>query len=85
MIATHARLQRALPARARRAPKSPRVRPAAMPELPGRIQPGMGRADLARTLGVSRPASSAPGSRQFGALVPHTTTTRSTNRPNIVR
>ncbi|MFM0205148.1 hypothetical protein PQR53_35605 [Paraburkholderia fungorum] len=86
MIATHARLRRALPTPAKRVPKPPpHGRPPAMPELPGRIQPGMGRADLVRTLGMSQAASSAPGSRQFGALVPHTTRTRSANRPNIVR
>ena len=85
MIATHARLQRALPARVKRAPKPPHLHPAAMPELPGRIQPGMGRADLATTLGMSHVASTAPGSSQFGALVSHTTSTRNTNRRNIVR
>ncbi|CAE6695483.1 O-antigen ligase family protein [Paraburkholderia haematera] len=85
MIATHARLQRALPARVKRAPTPSRLRPAAMPELPGRIRPGMGRADLAATLGISRAASSAPGSSQFGALVSRTASTRSANRPKFVR
>ncbi|MFM0070141.1 hypothetical protein PQQ86_03070 [Paraburkholderia sediminicola] len=85
MIATHARLQRALPARVRRAPTPPHLRPAAMPELPGRIQPGTGRADLATTLGMSPVASTAPGSSQFGALVSRTTSTQNANRRNIVR
>ncbi|WP_168792708.1 hypothetical protein [Paraburkholderia aromaticivorans] len=85
MIATHARLQRALPARARRFRRPPSVRPEAMPELPGRIQPGMGRADLPSTLGVSRTASSASEGGQFGALVPHTPPRHRSNRPNIVR
>jgi O-antigen ligase len=100
MIATHARLQRALPARVRRAPTPPRLRPAAMPDLPGRIQPGMGRADLAKTLGMSHAATAEPGSGQFGALVSrgasHTASTLSrsmsrassthrSNRPNLVR
>lgn len=85
MIATHARLQRALPARVRRAPTPPHLRPAAMPELPGRIQPGTGRADLATTLGMSPVATTAPGSSQFGALVSRTTSTQNANRRNIVR
>jgi len=70
MIATHARLQRALPARVRRFRSPPSVRPEAMPELPGRIRPGMGRADLSSTLGMSHTASSASEAGQFGALVP---------------
>ncbi|REG61190.1 O-antigen ligase [Paraburkholderia sp. BL6669N2] len=85
MIATHARLQRALPARARRFRSPPSVRPEAMPELPGRIQPGMGRADLPSTLGVSRTASSASETGQFGALVPHSPPRHRSNRPNIAR
>ncbi|MEZ0602672.1 hypothetical protein ACAX43_11065 [Paraburkholderia sp. IW21] len=86
MIATHARLQRALPARAKRVPTPPHPRPAApMPELPGRIQPGMGRADLATTLGMSRAATTASGSGQFGALVSRTASTPGSNRPDIVR
>ncbi|MFL9983889.1 O-antigen ligase family protein [Paraburkholderia sediminicola] len=85
MIATHARLQRALPARVRRAPTPPHLRPAAMPELPGRIQPGTGRADLATTLGMSPVATTAPDSSQFGALVSRTTSTQNANRRNIVR
>ncbi|CAB3638183.1 hypothetical protein [Paraburkholderia rhynchosiae] len=56
MIATYVRLQRALPARARRMRAARRMRPAVMPDLPGRIQPGMGRADLASTLGMSHTA-----------------------------
>ncbi|CAE6811286.1 hypothetical protein R69927_06745 [Paraburkholderia domus] len=85
MIATHARLQRALPARVKRAPAPRHLRPAAMPELPGRIQPGMGRADLATTLGMSRTATAAPGSSRFGALVSRTASTPRSNRPNIAR
>ncbi|WP_454874817.1 hypothetical protein [Paraburkholderia xenovorans] len=85
MIATHARLQRALPARARRLRRPPYVRPDAMPELPGRIQPGMGRADLPSTLGMSRTAHTAGDSGQFGALVPHTPPRHRSNRPDIVR
>jgi MFS family permease len=85
MIATHARLQRALPARVRRAPTPPHLRPAAMPELPRRIRPGMGRADLAATLGMSSTATAAPGSNHFGALVSRTSSTRRANRSNIVR
>jgi hypothetical protein len=85
MIATHSRLQRALPARVKRAPTPPHLHPAAMPELPGRIQPGMGRADLATTLGMSHAASTAPGSSQFGALVSHTTSAQNADRRNIVR
>ncbi|NPT55445.1 O-antigen ligase family protein [Paraburkholderia elongata] len=85
MIATHARLQRALPARLKRAPTPPRLRPAAMPELPGRIQPGMGRADLATTLGMSRAATGAPGSSQFSALASRTTSSRNANRPKFAR
>ena len=83
MIATHARLQRALPARAKRMPSPPHVRPASMPELPGRIQPGMGRADLATTLGMSRAASHGAG--EFGALVSRTSPTQRSNRPTIAR
>lgn len=85
MIATYARLQRALPARTTRMPKSPRRHPAAMPELPGRIQPGMGRADLASTLGVSRTASAASNEGQFGALVPRGSPMQRSNRPRITR
>lgn len=86
MIATHARLQRALPARAKRVPTPPHLRPAAaMPELPGRIQPGMGRADLATTLGMSRAATTASGSGQFGALASRTASTPGSNRPDIAR
>ncbi|MFL9990324.1 hypothetical protein PQR34_18090 [Paraburkholderia sediminicola] len=85
MIATHARLQRALPARVKRAPKPPHVRPAAMPELPGRIQPGMGRADLATALGMSGAANAAPGSSPFGALVSRTPSTQRSNRPKLAR
>lgn len=85
MVATHARLQRALPARARRFRSPPPVRPEAMPELPGRIQPGMGRADLPSTLGMSRTASSASETGQFGALVPHSPPRHRSNRPNIAR
>ncbi|MFM0737802.1 hypothetical protein PQQ51_11220 [Paraburkholderia xenovorans] len=86
MVATHARLQRALPARKRRMPTPPHLRPAAMPELPGRIQPGMGRADLATTLGspsTARTASSVSGN--FGALVPHKPSAHRTDRQDIVR
>ena len=86
MIATHARLQRALPARARRTPRPPYRRPAAMPELPGRIQPGTGRADLASALGMSRAETTTSNSTsQFGTLVPHNSPTQRSNRPNIVR
>ncbi len=87
MIATHARLQRALPAKTKRRPTPPHLHPAAMPELPRRIQPGMGRAELPGTLGMSSTASTATasGSGHFGALVPHSSSTQSTNRPNIVR
>jgi hypothetical protein len=85
MIATHARLQRALPARARHFRRPPYVRPEAMPELPGRIQPGMGRADLTSTLGVSRTAGSSSDAGQFSALVPHTPPRHRSNRPNIAR
>ncbi|MFM0335451.1 hypothetical protein [Paraburkholderia fungorum] len=85
MIATHARLQRALPAKTKRRPKPPHLHPAAMPELPRRIQPGMGRADLPGTLGMSRTANTAQGSGHFGALVSHSSSTQSANRPNIVR
>lgn len=84
MIATHSRLQRALPARARRAPRSP-LRPAAMPDLPGRIEPGMGRADLASALGMSQTTHHASDSSQFGALVPRKPPTQRPNRANIVR
>jgi hypothetical protein len=85
MIATHARLQRALPARAKRTPRPPPMRPAAMPDLPGRIQPGMGRADLTSTLGISRAAGAARGSSQFGALLSRTAPTHRPNRPNLFR
>jgi hypothetical protein len=87
MIATHARLQRALPARSKRMPRAPRGRPVTMmPDLPHRIQPGTGRADLASTLGISQsgPAASSPPN-QYGALVPHRSPTPRSNRPNIVR
>jgi hypothetical protein len=56
-----------------------------MPELPGRIQPGMGRADLTSTLGVSRTAGSSSDAGQFSALVPHTPPRHRSNRPNIAR
>ncbi|HEX7907939.1 MAG TPA: hypothetical protein VF534_07585 [Paraburkholderia sp.] len=85
MIATHARLQRALPARVRRSrPRPPLWRPEVMPELPGRIQPGTGRADLAATLGMSRTGNTASDAG-LGALVPHTPSAHRPNRPNIVR
>ncbi|AXE91444.1 hypothetical protein ACOCG7_33685 [Paraburkholderia sp. DD10] len=83
MIATHARLQRALPARAKRVRKPPLMRLATPPDLPGRIQPGMGRADLATTLGVSR--SATHGASEFGALVSRTSPTQRSNRPTIAR
>jgi hypothetical protein len=63
MIATYTRLQLALPARANRVRSARRMRPAAMPDLPGRIQPGMGRPDLAGTLGMSHTAQ-LPGSNR---------------------
>lgn len=86
MIATHARLQRALPARPKRVRTPPPVRLATtLPELPGRIQPGMGRADLATTLGLSRPASTATGSGHFGPLASGTPSTRSVNRSDLTR
>ena len=85
MIATYARLQRALPARAKRMRRPPYVRPEGMPDLPGRIQPGMGRADLPSTLGMSRPTTSGSASGQFGALVSHTPPRHRSNRPEIVR
>lgn len=85
MIATHARLQRALPARARRLRRPPSVRPEAMPPLPGRIQPGMGRADLPSTLGVSSTANTSRDASQLGALVPHTPPGHRPNRPDIIR
>ncbi|WP_454805102.1 O-antigen ligase family protein [Paraburkholderia fungorum] len=85
MIATYARLQRALPARARRVRTPPRMRTAAVPDLPGRIQPGMGRADLAKTLGMSPAASAAPGSSKFGALVSRAASPRHVNRQKFVR
>ncbi|RDJ98639.1 hypothetical protein [Paraburkholderia lacunae] len=87
MIATHARLQRALPARPKRVRRPQQMRPVVVPELPGRIQPGMGRADLAATLGISRSASAAAGSGGFGPLASSGTpsTTRSVNRSNLAR
>ncbi|CAB3780894.1 hypothetical protein LMG28614_01111 [Paraburkholderia ultramafica] len=85
MIATHARLQRALPARIKRPPRPPQHHPAAMPELPGRIQPGMGRADLASTLGMSHAESTASKPNQISALVSRSSPARHSNRPNIVR
>jgi hypothetical protein len=85
MIATHARLQRALPARIKRVRTPPHLRPAAMPELPGRIQPGMGRADLATALGMSHAATTAPGSSPFGALVSRAPSTQRSNRPKLAR
>jgi hypothetical protein len=93
MIATHGRLQRALPARSTRMPRAPRGRPVAMPDLPQRIQPGSGRADLASTLGMSQrnpttSTSSSPSSsdaKQFGALVTPASPPPRSNRPNIAR
>jgi hypothetical protein len=85
MIATHARLQRALPARMKRPPRPPQRHPAAVPELPGRIQPGMGRADLASTLGMSRAESTASKPNQSGALVSRSSPAQRSNRLNIVR
>ena len=85
MIATHARLQRALPTRTRRLPRPPQRHPGAVPELPGRIQPGMGRADLASTLGVPRAASTASKPNRFGALLTHNSPAQRSNRPTIVR
>ena len=52
MIATYTRLQRALPARTNRIRAARPMRPAAMPDLPGRVQPGMGHSDVAGTLGM---------------------------------
>ncbi|HEY4296220.1 MAG TPA: hypothetical protein VGM85_07090 [Paraburkholderia sp.] len=85
MIATHARLQRALPTRTTRIPRPPPQRPAVMPELPGRIQPGMGHADLASTLGTSHAANGAADSNRFGALVPRNSPAQSANRTKLVR
>ncbi|HZZ10015.1 MAG TPA: hypothetical protein VFE79_04945 [Paraburkholderia sp.] len=87
MVATYARLQRALPERQRRAPTPPRPRPqpTSMPELPDRIQPGKGRADLAGALGVSRSADTASASTPLGALVALDPSAQRRNRPNIVR
>ncbi|NKJ49697.1 hypothetical protein CIC12_23775 [Burkholderia sp. SG-MS1] len=86
MIATYARLQRALPAntmRTTRAPAPPPRVPVPMPELPGRIHPGMGRADLASTLGTSRTTGAASNEGRFGALVPHGSHVPHANRPRI--
>ncbi|SDQ31762.1 O-antigen ligase [Paraburkholderia fungorum] len=91
MIATHGRLQRALPARSSRTPRAPRGRPVAMmPDLPHRIQPGTGRADLPSALGVSqgKPAatsSSSSDTKQFGALLTRAAPPPRSNRPTIVR
>jgi hypothetical protein len=85
MIATHARLQRALPARVRRRPQPPHQPPVAVPELPGRIQPGMGRADLASMLGMSRADSAASEPNRFGALARHNAPTPRPNHPDISR
>ncbi|CAD6540808.1 hypothetical protein LMG28727_03826 [Paraburkholderia kirstenboschensis] len=63
MIATYTRLQRALPARANRMGAARRMRATASPDLPRRIQPGMGRADLASTLGMSQ-TTRLPGSNR---------------------
>jgi hypothetical protein len=85
MIATHARLQRALPARARRPAWPPQRCSAAMPDLPSRVHPGMGRSDLAVTLGMSRPVGAASESKPSGALVPRNSPAPHANRPTIVR
>ncbi|SIT42888.1 conserved membrane hypothetical protein [Paraburkholderia ribeironis] len=98
MIATHARLQRALPRRAMRRPRPPHRPPVAapapelpdelpdeLPELPGRIQPGTGRADLAAALGMSRAGSAAAPPNQFGALVPRNAPTPHPHHPDITR
>jgi hypothetical protein len=61
------------------------MRTAAVPDLPGRIQPGMGRADLAKTLGMSPAAGAAPGSSKFGALVSRAASPRNVNRQKFVR
>jgi hypothetical protein len=63
MIATYTRLQRALPARANRMSAARRMRAAASPDLPRRMQPGMGRTDVASTLGMS-PTARLPGSNR---------------------
>lgn len=86
MIATHARLHLALPARAKRPARPPHLHPAAMPDLPGRVHPGMGHADLAATLDMSGPAG-APSESQppLGALVPLNSPAPPANRPTIVR
>ncbi|SMG44338.1 hypothetical protein [Paraburkholderia susongensis] len=112
MIATHARLQRALPtARARRFPRRPRAPltphaaqpapPFAIPDLPSRIEPGSGRADLASTLGLSStiarsaahtsahgstPTAPRPaGASQFGALAPRRSPAQRSNGPDNAR
>ncbi|WGS50578.1 hypothetical protein LFL96_03455 [Paraburkholderia sp. D15] len=73
MVATYARLQRALPARVRRPRSPPNWRPAMMPDLPGRIHPGMGRADLPAALTAPRQANSAHDTKSLGALAPRNT------------
>ncbi|MGF6900932.1 O-antigen ligase family protein [Paraburkholderia sp. GAS348] len=85
MIATHARLQRTLPAPAKCPARPPQWGSAAMPELPGRVRPGMGSADLPATLGMSRPADAPSESKPFGALVPRNSPAPHANRPTIVR
>lgn len=63
MIATYTRLQRALPTRANRMSAARRMRAAASPDIPRRMQPGMGRTDVASTLGMSQTAR-LPGSNR---------------------
>ena len=85
MIATHARLQRALPARANPPPPPPQWHQAAMPDLPGRVRPGMGGSDLAGMLGMSHPVGAPAELKPFGALVPHDSPGPQATRPTIVR
>jgi hypothetical protein len=89
MVATYARLQRALPARTKRAPRPRPPRRGMMPEQSDRSYPGMGRPDLPAALGMTRTVSDgAPdssGSNHFGAIVPHNAPRQHSNRPNIAR
>ncbi|WP_260854066.1 hypothetical protein [Paraburkholderia sp. BCC1886] len=65
MVATHARLQLALPARKRRLPWSPRNPRAGMPDLPRRVEPAMGQPAM------GQPALGQPSLGQSGSGHPN--------------
>ena len=85
MIATHARLQRALPARVKRAPGHRMcVRPRC-PNCRAESSPAWAAPISRRPSACRARQTAAPGSSRFGALVSRTSSTPRSNRPNFAR